>query len=132
MKKTRPIAVDLFAGAGGMTLGFEQAGFDVLASVEIDPIHSAIHEYNFPFWAVICSSVEIITGQDIRDLSNIKHQPIDVVFGGPPCQGFSLIGKRSLEDARNSLVGHFIRLVLELNPKYFIIENVPGLAMGKH
>lgn len=132
MKNQRPIAVDLFAGAGGMTLGFEQAGFDVLASVEIEPIHCATHEYNFPFWTVICASVETITGQEIRNLSNIKNQAIDVVFGGPPCQGFSLMGKRSMEDSRNFLVRHFIRLVLELQPKYFVIENVPGMAIGKY
>lgn len=128
----RPIAVDLFAGAGGMTLGFEQAGFDVLASVEIDPIHCATHQYNFPFWTVICASVETITGEEIRNLSQIKQQSIDVVFGGPPCQGFSLIGKRQLDDSRNSLVKHFVRLVLELQPKYFVMENVPGMATAKH
>ncbi len=132
MNKKRPIAVDLFAGVGGMTLGFEQAGFDVLASVEIDPIHCSIHHYNFPFWKTICSSVTSITAKDIRESSTIKNKPIDVVFGGPPCQGFSLIGKRSLEDDRNSLVKHFIRLVLELKPKYFVMENVPGIAIGKH
>ncbi|MGB5596293.1 MAG: DNA cytosine methyltransferase [Crocosphaera sp.] len=132
MNKKRPIAVDLFAGVGGMTLGFEQAGFDVLASVEVDPIHCAIHRYNFPFWTTICDSVTNITADDIRRLSYIKNKPIDVVFGGPPCQGFSLMGKRSLEDDRNSLVKHFIRLVLELQPKYFVMENVPGMAIGKH
>ena len=131
MNKKRPIAVDLFAGVGGMTLGFEQAGFDVLASVEVDPIHCAIHRYNFPFWTTICHSVTNITADDIRRLSSIKDQPIDVVFGGPPCQGFSLMGKRSLEDDRNSLVKNFVRLVLELQPKYFVMENVPGIAIGK-
>ncbi len=131
MSKKRPIAVDLFAGVGGMTLGFEEAGFDVLASVEIDPIHCGIHRYNFPFWTTICASVTRITAQQIRELSSIKNKPIDVVFGGPPCQGFSLMGKRSLEDDRNSLVKHFIRLVLELQPKYFVMENVPGMAIGK-
>ncbi|MGK7887475.1 MAG: DNA cytosine methyltransferase [Crocosphaera sp.] len=132
MNKIRPIAVDLFAGVGGMTLGFEQAGFDVLASVEIDPIHCVTHHYNFPFWTTICASVTKITANEIRELSTIKNQPIDVVFGGPPCQGFSLMGKRSLDDDRNSLVKHFIRLVLELQPKYFVIENVPGMTIGKH
>ncbi|EAZ92160.1 DNA cytosine methyltransferase [Crocosphaera chwakensis] len=132
MNQKRPIAVDLFAGVGGMTLGFEQAGFDVLASVEIDPIHCSIHHYNFPFWTTICTSVTKITANQIRELSKIKNKPIDVVFGGPPCQGFSLMGKRSLEDGRNSLVKHFIRLVIELQPKYFIIENVPGMTIGKH
>jgi DNA (cytosine-5)-methyltransferase 1 len=132
MAKTRPIAVDLFAGAGGMTLGFEQAGFDILASVEIDPIHCAIHKFNFPFWTVICKSVEETTGKEIRNSSQIANQEIDVVFGGPPCQGFSLMGKRSFDDPRNSLVFHFIRLVVELQPKFFVLENVKGITVGKH
>ena len=132
MAKTRPIAVDLFAGAGGMTLGFEQAGFDILASVEIDPIHCAIHKFNFPFWTVLCKSVEETTGAEIRNSSKIAHQEIDVVFGGPPCQGFSLMGKRSFDDPRNSLVFHFIRLVVELQPKFFVLENVKGMTVGKH
>ncbi|ACB53341.1 C-5 cytosine-specific DNA methylase [Crocosphaera subtropica ATCC 51142] len=132
MNQKRPIAVDLFAGVGGMTLGFEQAGFDVLASVELDPIHCSIHRYNFPFWTTICASVTRITANQIRELSSIQNQPIDVVFGGPPCQGFSLMGKRCLEDDRNSLVKHFLRLVVELQPKYFVMENVRGMAIGKH
>jgi DNA (cytosine-5)-methyltransferase 1 len=132
MVKKRPIAVDLFAGAGGMTLGFEQAGFDVLASVEIDPIHCAIHQFNFPFWTVLCKSVEETTGKEIRNSSQIANQEIDVVFGGPPCQGFSLMGKRSFDDPRNSLVFHFIRLVVELQPKFFVLENVKGMTVGKH
>lgn len=131
-KQYRPIAVDLFAGAGGMTLGFEQAGFDVLASVEIDPVHCAIHNFNFPFWNIICKSVSDTTGNDIRKLSSIGEQEIDVVFGGPPCQGFSIIGKRSLDDLRNALVFHYIRLVLELQPKFFVLENVKGMTIGKH
>jgi DNA (cytosine-5)-methyltransferase 1 len=128
----RPIAVDLFAGAGGMTLGFEQAGFDVLAAVEIDPIHCAVHKFNFPNWSVICKSVTEISGLEIRERSQIKNKEIDVVFGGSPCQGFSLIGKRALDDPRNSLVSHFMRLVRELQPKYFVLENVKGLTIGKH
>ena len=127
----RPIAVDLFAGAGGMTLGFEQAGFDVLAAVELDPIHASIHEYNFPFWTTLCKSVTQTTGQEIRAFSSIGDRDIDVVFGGPPCQGFSLMGKRDISDARNSLVLHFLRLVLELKPKYFVMENVKGMTLGK-
>ncbi|HAG84969.1 MAG TPA: DNA (cytosine-5-)-methyltransferase, partial [Cyanobacteria bacterium UBA12227] len=60
----------------------------------------------------------------------IGEREIDVVFGGPPCQGFSLIGKRVLDDPRNSLVFHFARLVLELQPKFFVMENVRGMASG--
>lgn len=132
MPNRRPIGVDLFSGAGGMTLGFEQAGFDVLASVELDPIHCATHEFNFPFWSVLCANVEFLTGYEIRNRSAIGDSDIDVVFGGPPCQGFSLIGKRCLSDPRNSLVFHFMRLVVELQPKYFVMENVSGLVVGKH
>lgn len=128
----RPIAVDLFAGAGGMTLGFEQAGFDVLAAVELDPIHASVHEYNFPFWTTICQSVTETTAKDIRELSAIGDRDIDVVFGGPPCQGFSLMGKRNFNDERNSLVWHFLRLVLDLHPKFFVLENVRGITIGKH
>jgi DNA (cytosine-5)-methyltransferase 1 len=128
----RPIAIDLFAGAGGMTLGFEQAGFDVLAAVELDPIHASVHEYNFPFWTTICRSVSETSAQEIRELSTIGDRDIDVVFGGPPCQGFSLMGKRDLSDDRNSLVFNFLRLVLDLQPKYFVMENVRGMTIGKH
>ncbi|MEL6581678.1 MAG: DNA cytosine methyltransferase [Cyanobacteria bacterium J06621_12] len=130
-KHRRPIAVDLFAGAGGMTLGFEQAGFDVLAAVELDPIHASVHEYNFPFWTTICRSVSETSAAEIRQRSAIGDRDIDVVFGGPPCQGFSLMGKRDLSDDRNSLVFNFLRLVLDLQPKYFVMENVRGMTIGK-
>jgi DNA (cytosine-5)-methyltransferase 1 len=132
MGNQRPIAVDLFAGVGGMTLGFEQAGFDVLASVEIDPIHCATHEYNFPMWTAICASVTEISGDDIRQRSKIGDREVEVVFGGPPCQGFSMMGKRAFDDPRNQLVSHFMRLVKELNAKYFVMENVKGLTLGNH
>ncbi|MBD2297180.1 DNA cytosine methyltransferase [Nostoc sp. FACHB-190] len=132
MRKRRPIAVDLFAGAGGMTLGFEQAGFDVLAAVEIDPIHCATHEFNFPGCTVFCKSVEDTTGKEIRKRSKIGSREIDAVICGSPCQGFSLMGKRVFDDPRNSLVFHFHRLVLELQPKYFVMENVRGITVGEH
>ncbi|MBH8552340.1 DNA cytosine methyltransferase [Nostocaceae cyanobacterium CENA357] len=132
LRKQRPIAVDLFAGAGGMTLGFEQAGFDVLASVEIDPIHCATHEFNFPFCSVLCQSVVGTTGEEIRQRSEIGDREIDAVICGSPCQGFSLMGKRAFDDPRNSLVFHFHRLVLELQPKFFVMENVRGITVGEH
>jgi DNA (cytosine-5)-methyltransferase 1 len=131
-RKKRPIAVDLFAGAGGMTLGFEQAGFDVLASVEIDPIHCATHEFNFPLCSILCKDVALLTGSEIRKNSAIGRREIDVVISGSPCQGFSLMGKRDVDDPRNSLIFHFQRLVLELKPKFFVMENVPGITAGEH
>jgi len=131
-RKKRPIAVDLFAGAGGMTLGFEQAGFDVLASVEIDPIHCATHEFNFPLCSILCKDVALLTGSEIRKNSAIGRREIDVVISGSPCQGFSMMGKRDVDDPRNSLIFHFQRLVLELKPKFFVMENVPGITAGEH
>ncbi|MGB0745235.1 MAG: DNA cytosine methyltransferase, partial [Opitutales bacterium] len=124
MAARRPIGVDLFAGAGGMSLGFEQAGFDVQAAVEIDPVHAAIHKYNFPECAVLPQSVQDITGAHIREVSPIGDRPVDVVFGGAPCQGFSLIGQRILDDPRNSLVKDFVRIVSELDATFFVFENV--------
>jgi len=129
---TRPIGIDLFAGAGGLSLGFEQAGFDIVASVDIDPIHCSAHKYNFPKCKTICGSVIDMTGNGLRFAAGIGDKDIDVVIGGAPCQGFSLIGKRALDDDRNQLVYHYVRLVAELNPKYFVFENVKGLTVGKH
>ena len=128
----RPIGIDLFAGAGGLSLGFEQAGFDIVAAIEIDPIHCATHEHNFPCTKTICASVIDLTGDKIRQLSNLGDTEIDVVFGGAPCQGFSMIGKRALNDPRNQLVFHYVRIVNELRPKYCVFENVKGLTLGKH
>ena len=129
---TRPIGIDLFAGAGGLSLGFEQAGFDIVAAVEIDPIHCATHEFNFPNCATICASVTDLSGPEIRLRAGVGDRDIDVVFGGAPCQGFSMIGKRALDDSRNQLVFHYVRIVAELKPKYCIFENVKGLTLGKH
>ncbi len=128
----RPIGIDLFAGAGGLSLGFEAAGFDVVAAVEIDPIHCAAHKFNFPQTATICRSVIDVTGDEIRKRAGIGKKEVDVLFGGAPCQGFSLIGKRAMDDPRNQLVYHFVRLVKELRPKHFVFENVKGLTVGTH
>ena len=134
-ERTRPIAIDLFAGAGGLSLGFEQAGFDIVAAVEIDPIHAAIHELNFPNTRVICDNVRSLSNLSaamLRDRLGLENEDVDVVIGGPPCQGFSLIGHRVLEDPRNSLVFEFVRIVDKLRPRAFLMENVPGMASGGH
>ena len=128
--KKRPLGIDLFAGAGGLSLGFEQAGFDVVGAVEFDPIHCAVHAFNFPNCTVIPQSVSNISGTEILD--QIGREKIDVVFGGAPCQGFSMIGKRALDDSRNSLVRDFVRLISEIEPGWFVFENVKGLTVGKH
>lgn len=128
----RPVGIDLFAGVGGLSLGFESAGFDVAAAVELDPVHCAAHKFNFPHTTTICKSVVDVSGTEIRSKVQLGNKDIDVVFGGAPCQGFSMIGKRALDDPRNQLVYHFVRLVAELRPKYFVFENVRGLTLGAH
>lgn len=126
----RPVAVDLFSGAGGFTLGLEQAGFDVVAAVEYDPVHAATHEFNFPDTAMVCAGVSDLAASDLRGRACLGNRRIDLVVGGPPCQGFSLIGKRAIEDTRNRLVFDFHRLVVGMEARYFIMENVPGMKAG--
>jgi DNA (cytosine-5)-methyltransferase 1 len=128
----RPIGIDLFAGAGGLSLGFEQAGFDLAGAVEIDPIHCAVHKFNFPKTPVISRTIEGLTGKEVRRLLGIGSRKVDCVFGGPPCQGFSLIGRRALEDPRNRLVEDFVNLVADLDARTFVFENVKGLTVGAH
>ena len=134
----RPVAVDLFAGAGGLSLGFEQAGFDILAAVEYDPIAAAVHKFNFPRTEIVCADAATVLAEDVRAAARkgwAAHHgetdwdgTIDAVIGGPPCQGFSLIGKRAFDDPRNQLVNQFVRLVQTLHPRYFVMENVPGMT----
>lgn len=115
-----------------MSLGFEQAGFDVVAAVEIDPVHAAVHKFNFPECAVLARSVSGLTGAEIREAAGIGNREVDCVFGGPPCQGFSMIGHRAFDDSRNALVLDFVRIVAELDARTFVFENVKGLTVGRH
>jgi len=128
----RPLGLDLFAGAGGLSLGFEQAGFDVAGALEIDPIHCAVHKFNFPTTPVIASPIEKLTAKDVRERLGLGSREVECVFGGPPCQGFSLIGHRTLDDPRNRLVSHFVEIVAGLGARTFVFENVKGLTVGAH
>ncbi|NER00789.1 MAG: DNA cytosine methyltransferase [Cyanothece sp. SIO2G6] len=110
----------------------EQAGFDVLASVEIDPVHCAVHQFNFPYGTSICRDISSITGDEIRSLSSLEGRKVDVVCGGLPCQGFSEIGKGEASDPRNLLGQHFARIVSELDADFFVIENVRGLKFQRN
>jgi DNA (cytosine-5)-methyltransferase 1 len=123
----RPLAIDLFCGAGGLSLGFEQAGFDVAAAIDSNPLNISTYSRNFPSVKAICANVSDISGSQIKKECGLLHEEIDVVFGGPPCQGFSMIGKRDITDPRNALISEFCRLVAELRPRYFVMENVAGL-----
>ncbi len=126
--KRKPRAVDLFCGAGGMSLGFEQAGFDIVAAADIDRVHVETYRKNFVHTRAHTLDLSAVCGDELRSLAHIPAS-IDVVFGGPPCQGFSLIGKREINDPRNHLMYHFGRLVVQLSPRYFVLENVPGIEL---
>ncbi len=115
--------IDLFSGAGGLLRGFMNAGFSPVFSVEMWKPAIETHKLNYP-------TVDVIT-RDIREIGNeeIKQYSgkVDVIIGGPPCQGFSTIGKRLVKDPRNELVFEFIRFVNVIQPKAFLMENVKGL-----
>jgi DNA (cytosine-5)-methyltransferase 1 len=123
--------VDLFSGIGGMSLGFEQAGFEVIAAVDVEKINTETHSKNFPHCATWCADLSSTTGVQIRQETGVGNRQIDVVFAGPPCQGFSLIGKRRAKDPRNLLLYDLARLIVELSPSYFVVENVEGILMGE-
>jgi DNA (cytosine-5)-methyltransferase 1 len=127
---TRPVVVDLYAGAGGLSLGMEQAGFTIGAAAEFDPIHATTHRFNFPMTPVVVRDLGDGSTQAVADSirSVVTGGPeIDAVVGGPPCQGFSVGGVRDEHDERNSQLLRFVDLVVELQPKVFCLENVAGL-----
>jgi DNA (cytosine-5)-methyltransferase 1 len=117
--------VDLFCGCGGFSLGAELAGFHSVAAIDIDPTLQSAYRRNFPAAKAIQASVADLDAAVWRQLIG-KTRP-DGVIGGPPCQGFSWIGRRRKNDPRNNLLNHFYRNVLALRPKFFIMENVLGL-----
>ncbi|MBX3118618.1 MAG: DNA cytosine methyltransferase [Fimbriimonadaceae bacterium] len=124
------IGIDLCCGVGGMSAGFRDAGFDVRAAVDNDPINVDYHHRNFPECEAIREDLECLSAVELRSLAKLGRKEIHVVFGGPPCQGFSLMGKRSLDDPRSSILLEFGRLATELNPNYIVAENVTGLLVG--
>lgn len=118
------IVGDLFAGVGGMSEGFRQAGFDIAFAVEFDKDIANAYQLNHKKTDVYAEDICQI---DVAAL-HLKHPHIDVIIGGPPCQGFSQKGKRlSLDDPRNYLFQQYVRFVKEFAPKYFVLENVPNI-----
>lgn len=117
--------VDLFSGAGGMTQGLLQAGFKPIASLEINEIASATYMKNFPECHHFCGDIQQFNPKSWLD--TLDSPDIHLVVGGPPCQGFSVAGKRDPNDPRNFLFNEFVRVVSELRPWYVVMENVPGI-----
>lgn len=119
--------IDLFCGAGGLSCGFEKAGFNILLGIDNDAKALETFEQNHNEAKSICGDITEITYED-QIVPLIGRNKIDVIIGGPPCQGFSLSGPRNFNDPRNKLYLSYIRLVEEIKPKVFVIENVPGLV----
>lgn len=123
--------MDLFAGAGGMSLGFDNAGFKNLLAVEFNKDFAETYKKNFPRHNLIVDDIKNVTEQQIYDI--IKNEKVDVIIGGPPCQGFSIagnIGRNFIDDDRNRLFKEFVRFVKIIKPRVFVLENVA--AMEKH
>ena len=125
---TSRTAISLFSGAGGMDLGFLNAGFDILAAVENDPSCCDTLRANLDAQRVWERDISTLKGSELLERLGLKQGQLDILFGGPPCQSFSLAGNRQgLNDPRGQMVGHFVRLVRELMPKVFVMENVKGM-----
>ena len=128
----RPKAIDLFSGAGGITLGLANAGFDVVYCSDRNEACARTHRRNFPNIPFVLGDVEKLRSSEILQVAGLEPGELDLLIGGPPCQGFSIIGQREIWDTRNGLFREFLRLATELQPRCVVIENVPGLAtLGK-
>ncbi|MFX3958618.1 DNA cytosine methyltransferase [Streptococcus suis] len=122
-------AIELFAGAGGLALGIEKAGFDTIGLIEFDSAAAATLKYNRPSWNVIHDDIANISKLDLEEYFSIKKGELDLLSGGAPCQSFSYAGKRlGLEDTRGTLFYHYAVFLEKLQPKMFLFENVKGLT----
>lgn len=125
--------IDLFSGAGGLGLGFEWQGFQNLFSVEFNKEIAETYKYNFPKNHLIVDDIKNISDIQLKKIQN--NIPVDVIIGGPPCQGFSIagnIGRKFTEDSRNYLFKEFVRVVNVLKPRIFVMENVARMATHNH
>ena len=121
--------LDLFSGAGGFTLGLQQAGLNAVGAIESDIFASETYRNNFPTHQLITSDVRKLTKGKIKS----QFSGIDLIVGGPPCQGFSVAGpsQYGLIDPRNYLIFEVLRFVEILRPRMFVVENVKGILAGK-
>jgi DNA (cytosine-5)-methyltransferase 1 len=123
----RPRAIELFCGTGGFSRGAHAAGFDVVVAYDNEPNLTYSYKTNFPDTKLLLRDIAALTGdQVIEDAEG----PVDLIFGGPPCQGFSMIGRRDAADPRRTLLGKFFEIVRDARPAAFVMENVEGLLMG--
>lgn len=121
--------IDLFSGCGGLSKGFEMAGYDIDSFVESWTPAIETHEYNFPHTKCLGKDITKITEHEI--IKKFKNKKIAGIIGGPPCQGFSTIGKRDVNDSKNLLFNEFLKFVNIINPEFVVIENVRGILSMK-
>lgn len=124
--------IDLFSGVGGLSLGSARAGFVVSCAIDNEPLANETHRRNFPDTVHLRSDIAKLSGNDIKRKLCFNGDDIAGVVGGPPCQGFSAIGRRDKNDARNMSFVHFFRIVSEVLPRFFLVENVPGIMHGMY
>ena len=128
----RPKVIEVFAGVGGLSLGAMRAGFDLSLAVENDPHASKAHQANFPKVKHSDADVSTLDGAALLAAAGLDAGDLDGLIGGPPCQGFSVIGNRRAGDTRNSLFLKFHELVAQCRPKFFVAENVPGILDAQY
>lgn len=127
MRNNKLVAIDLFCGCGGFSYGFQQAGFDMALGIDMWRDATVTYKHNLPSACVVNEDIRNVSAEDLLEKINMSEGDIDVIIGGPPCQGFSVSGKRMIDDPRNTLYKSFVSLVDEIKPKVFVMENVPGL-----
>ena len=127
--KTVPLGiVDLFCGVGGLSLGSSRAGFTVRGAIDVDPKAISAHSRNFPNTIHLSSDVASVRGRSLKRRLGLNGKNLAGIVGGPPCQGFSAIGKRDRFDARNKLFVEFFRVVSEAMPTFFWLKTSLGLC----
>lgn len=126
-KQGMKTAISLFCGAGGCSLGFKQAGYNILMATDFDEAAIKTYKLNFPETDTILQDINNIDFDDVLSKYNMKAGDLDFLIGGPPCQGFSTAGTRFWDDPRNHLLKSYIRALSVLQPKWFMMENVEGL-----
>ena len=119
--------VDLFSGVGGLSLGSARAGFVVRGAVDNDTRANDAHKRNFPNTVHLDTDITSLTGDTLKQGLKLNGESITGIIGGPPCQGFSAIGRRDKDDKRNIAFVEFFRIVSEVLPKFYLVENVPGI-----
>lgn len=127
----RPCVIDLFSGAGGLSLGAELAGFRTALCIEYDADLAYSHRANFPQAQLLRADISALDPAEVMGHPSVVSGEIAGIVGGPPCQGFSVIGNREPNDPRNGMVSHFFRFVRAIKPPFFLFENVPGILDGR-